>query len=131
MTDEAWNTDFIKSLGVLLSGEDIEEVNERGEPVVGDSLLVLLNAHEERVPFRMPALADRHHWHRVLDTADPRAADRLFRAGGRYPLQGRSLAVFKVTRRLRDRRKGTAETALSIQREPAPVDTGEPVTVDG
>jgi glycogen operon protein len=39
MTDEAWNADFARSLGMLLSGSAIEEVDERGEPVLGDTLL--------------------------------------------------------------------------------------------
>src|SRR5207248_3331239 len=34
MTDEAWNADFVRSIGMLLNGSAIEEVNERGEPVI-------------------------------------------------------------------------------------------------
>ena len=48
MTDEAWNADFVRSLGMLLSGDAIDEVDERGEPIIGDTLLVLLNAHTTR-----------------------------------------------------------------------------------
>src|SRR6266853_1283774 len=42
MNDEAWNADFVRSLGMLLAGDAIEEMDERGRPVTGDTLLVLL-----------------------------------------------------------------------------------------
>src|SRR5438093_3815244 len=54
MTDEKWNADFVLSLGMLLNGNAIEEVDERGEPIVGDTLLVLLNGHHDKVPFTLP-----------------------------------------------------------------------------
>src|SRR5205823_14292228 len=56
MTDEMWNAESVQSLGMLLSGTAIEEVNERGELITGDTLIVLLNAHGDRVPFTLPAL---------------------------------------------------------------------------
>src|SRR5881296_2274405 len=74
MTDEAWNADFVRSLGMLLNGSAIEEVNERGEPIIGDSLLVLLNAHNDKVPFTLPPLDDNHQWRRVVDTFEPHTA---------------------------------------------------------
>ena len=117
MNDEAWNADFVRSLGMLLNGSAIEEVNERGEPIIGDSLLVLLNAHNDKVPFTLPPLDDNHQWRRVVDTFEPHTADRSFRAGGRYPLQGRSVAVFKVTPPVRDRRRQAgAEQAAEAER---------------
>ena len=48
MADDAWNADFVRSLGMLLSGNAIEEVDERGEPIIGDTLLVLLNAPQRQ-----------------------------------------------------------------------------------
>src|SRR5712691_6308250 len=37
MNDEAWNADFVRSIGMYLNGAAIEEVNQRGEPIIGDS----------------------------------------------------------------------------------------------
>ena len=132
MTDEAWNAEGSRSLGMLLSGDTIDEVNERGETASGDSLLVLLNAHGDRVPFTLPALDADQQWQRVLDTADPEATERAFKSGGRYPLQGQSLAVFKVTPPLRERRRASkAEHAARSQPatpQPAP-EPAEPVGV--
>ena len=71
MTDEAWDAGFVKCLGVRLAGDLIGEVDERGEPIVGDTLLVLLNAHHEAIPFTLPAHAAGQDWELLLDTADP------------------------------------------------------------
>jgi glycogen operon protein len=113
MTDEAWNADFVRSLGMLLNGTAIEEVNERGEPITGDSLLALLNAHTDPVPFTLPPLDEYQEWRRVFDTFEPGTPDRSFKAGGQYALQGRSVAVFKVTPPMRDRRRVLEPTHTS------------------
>ncbi len=95
MTDEAWNADFVRCLGVRLTGDAIDEVNERGEPIVGDTLLILLNAHSDAVPFTLPPLDADQQWQRILDTRDPATPDRTFKPGARYPLAGRSVAVLQ------------------------------------
>jgi len=106
MTDEAWNADFVKSLGVLLAGDAIEEVDERGRPIVGDTLLVLLNAHHDKVPFTLPEPGEgQHQWLRVVDTINVRSTERPYKGGLRYPLQGRSLTVFRMMPPLRERRR--------------------------
>ena len=38
MTDEAWNAGFVKCLGMRLAGDVIGEEDERGEPIIGDTL---------------------------------------------------------------------------------------------
>ena len=44
-----------------LAGDLIGEVDERGEPIVGDTLLMLLNAHHEPIPFTLPATTAAEH----------------------------------------------------------------------
>ena len=112
MNDDAWNADFVRSIGMLLSGSAIEELNERGEPTLGDTLMVLLNAHTGRVPFVLPAPGGNLRWQRVFDTFDPHARSASFKQGARYPLQGRSVAVLKTVAPVRDQRRA-ASTALT------------------
>jgi len=109
MTDEAWSADFVRSLGMLLNGSAIEEVNERGDAVICDTLLVLLNAHSDKVPFTLPSLDADQQWRRVIDTYEPHSPDRAFKPGSRYPLQGRSVVVFRVIPPIRDRRRTVDE----------------------
>src|SRR6266496_856556 len=85
MDDNAWHDGFVRSLGMLLSGSAIEEMNERGEPITGDTLLVLLNGHTDTVAFTLPAHQARVRWELVVDTRDWTLPPRrpIFRAGER------------------------------------------------
>jgi glycogen operon protein len=92
-------------LGVRLNGDAIDEVNERGERIVGDSLVLLLNAGERSTPFVLPATSPAERWETLIDTADPWLPARRLRAGDRYELQARSMAVLKLNCRKEDRRR--------------------------
>jgi glycogen operon protein len=111
MTDDAWSSDFVRSLGVLLSGTGIEEVDEKGEQIFGDTLLILLNAHDGHVQFTLPELDADHQWQRIFDTVDVREPEHVFGTGSPYPVNGRSVVVLRVTPPLLERRRGAAETA--------------------
>ena len=54
MTDEEWKQDNARCLGLFLSGEALDEVDERAQPVKDESFLVLMNAHHETIPFGLP-----------------------------------------------------------------------------
>jgi glycogen operon protein len=104
MTDEAWNAPFVRSLGVLMVGNALDEVDERGRQVTGDTLLILLNAHHDAVPFALPLVGDKKSWMRAFDTIDAQVEERRFAGGTTYPLQGRTLAVFTLNGERRQRR---------------------------
>ena len=96
MTDENWNAASVRSLGIRLAGEIIDEVDERGHRIIGDTLLLLMNGHSEPIPFTLPKEAPGHPWQRVLDTT-PGTSDPYTAPGGQsYRLQGRSVAVFRL-----------------------------------
>ncbi len=98
MIDEDWNAGFARCLGVRLAGDTIGEVDDRGEPIVGDTLLLLLNAHHEAIPFQLPLTRQNSNWELLFDTADSSSgADHCLPPRGSYPLEGRSMAVL-VTR---------------------------------
>ena len=121
MNDEAWNADFVRAIGMLLNGSAIEEVDERGQLIIGDSLLVLFNAHSDKVPFTLPPLESNQQWRRVFDTFESSSPDRIYKPGGHYPLEGRSVALFRVIPPVRDRRRHH-ETERASVAEPAAVD---------
>ena len=107
MTDELWNAPDVHALGVRLNGDAILEVNERGERIVGETLLVMLNGGAATMPFALPATATTERWETVIDTADPWISGRRMRAGDRYELQGRSLAVMALRSGREDIRRAT------------------------
>ena len=66
----------MRCLGVRLNGDAINEVNERGDPITGATLLLLLNGGDGPMPFALPETAVRERWETLLDTADPWAPPR-------------------------------------------------------
>ena len=105
MTDSAWNSPDVRRLGVRLNGDAIYEVDERGERVTGDTLVLLFNAEKDPVPFVLPATTPEERWETLIDTADPWLQSRRLRAGDRYQLQGRSMVVLRLNCRKEDLRR--------------------------
>ena len=98
MTDEKWNAPHVGCLGVRLAGDAIDERDERGNPIVDDTLLLLLNAQTGAVPFTLPGAPADGAWVTVVDTARPSEAPRRFRGADAYPLEPRSLVVLRLDR---------------------------------
>jgi glycogen operon protein len=98
MDDEDWGAGFARCLGMRLAGDIIGEVDERGEPIRGDTLLILLNAHHEPIPFSLPATRDQNPWELLLDTASAEPARGTVIESERFDLEGRSIVVL-LTRR--------------------------------
>jgi glycogen operon protein len=96
MTDEAWDTGFIKCLGMRLAGDIIGEVDERGRPIVGDTLLVLLNAHWEALPFTLPLHKEGQQWEMVFDTFAPQEPPGPVAEDKPYDLRERSVVVLRI-----------------------------------
>ncbi len=103
MTDEEWSNSHSRCLGLHLAGDAIEEVDDMGEPIVGDTFLVLLNAHDHGIAFILPAHDARVRWEPVLDTRawDVEDRGRTYRPGEVYDLDARSLVVLRLRPRPR------------------------------
>jgi glycogen operon protein len=112
LTDAAWAAGDLKCMGMRLAGDLIGEDDERGRAVVGDTLLVLLNAHWEPVPFALPLHKAGQVWERVLDTARPDLGPEPLSDDRPYDLGGRALAVLRIRAP-----KGPAEVISPAQAE--------------
>jgi len=96
MDEEDWDTWYARSIMMFLNGEAIPEPGERGERIVGDSVLALLNADAEPLDFTLPGADYGTAWHVALDTADedPDEADeRELSSGASVTVTGRSVVV--------------------------------------
>ena len=105
MTDAMWASPGVRQLAVRLNGDAIQDVDERGRRITGDTLLLLLNADEEAVSFTLPPAAPIERWDTLFDTADPWQPPRRFRGGDRYELPGHSMAALKLNNRRDDFRR--------------------------
>jgi glycogen operon protein len=121
MTDEDWANPLTRCLGLRLSGEAMNEVDPMGHPLLDDTLLILLNAHHEPLPFVLPAHHRGVRWETVLDTrvADGRWRQRPLHGGATYPLEGRSLAVLRLAR---PERRQSARPRGGARVEPSPAE---------
>jgi len=95
MSDRDWAS-FVRCFGMRLAGDRIDEVDERGRRIEGDTILVLFNAHHEAIPFTLPATLASQRWECLLDTAHPASSEGAVPLP--YPLTARSLALFRTRR---------------------------------
>lgn len=96
MTDEAWGAGFVRAMGMRLAGDAIEEVDERGERLAGDTLLILLNADANALDFAFAPQDGGRQWELLFDTAVAAPEQTVFNQDNTFPLQGRSTAVFRL-----------------------------------
>ena len=86
MTEEQWQQDHAKSLGMFVSG-DTNEVDRRGEVITDDSFLVLLNAAPEPVVFTIPPSSWAEAWKVVTFGDDASATSTSTGAGAPTELE--------------------------------------------
>ena len=96
MTDEEWQHSFARCLGLYLAGDALEEHDEKGNAVVDNKFLLLVNAHDEPISFILPDLLPVSSWHLLLDTSRSKGEPgekRIWEAKGSYPLLEHSLVL--------------------------------------
>jgi isoamylase len=121
MSEADWDAGFVKCVGVRLAGDLIEDLDDDGNKIVGETILMILNAHHEPIHFTLPPHQSDRHWERLFDTADPALECTFFEAGQEYEVQGRSVIAF----RLRNRHE-QAGKALSAEQSEKLLDKGMP-----
>ena len=99
MDEKAWDSGFVQCVGVRLAGDLIGDVDDEGDPIVGETVMLLLNAYHETLPFTFPPHQPDRHWERLFDTADPCAECSFHEEKQTYDLQGRSVALFRLRSR--------------------------------
>lgn len=118
MTAESWSAGFSRCLGVVLFGDSID-VDERGEEIQGDTLLMLFNAdHANTIAFTLPPGREGEHvlWQRLLDTADDGLDETILKPGECYDLRPCSVAILRYVEQ-------SAEAVAPAATETAKVDT--------
>jgi isoamylase len=100
MSDKDWNAGFVQCMGVRYAGDMINEVDTYGRPIKGDTLLLLVNAHWEEVPFTLPPTTAGDLWQTLVDTAEPNRplGVHVRPEKEQFPLYGRSLALLRTVR---------------------------------
>ena len=88
----------LRDVSQLISDAFAAEMDERGRPITGDTLLLLFNAHDAAIPFTLPTPGPAARWLRVVDTAHEAGEAPVpgaFQGGALYALEGRSFALLR------------------------------------
>ena len=97
MTEEQWNIDFAKAVGVFLNGEEIPASGERGERIIDDCFMIFFNAHYELIEFTIPPQLQDRNWVVTLDTSKSRFVENGKQYEGEVPIpvMERSIVVLR------------------------------------
>jgi len=100
MTDEEWNSGFVKCFGMCLAGDALEEWDDRGEQISDDTFLLLFNADGGSLSFTLPTHGAMSTWEVTLDTHRPEVEPgaESVSAGEEFFLEGRSMVVLRALR---------------------------------
>ncbi len=99
MSLQDWTSNASCVLGVLLGGDAIDELDDKGRPITGETLLLVMNSLPEDLRTVLPAYSEDDSWELMLDTrfADGRpSVVQPLPSGAEYPLQAHSLALFRL-----------------------------------
>ncbi|MHB8564376.1 MAG: glycogen debranching protein GlgX, partial [Acidiferrobacteraceae bacterium] len=97
MSDADWDQASSRCLGVYLAGDTLLETDGRGQRLMDDNLLLLINADHEDVAFTLPEFEGHYSWDVLLDTfyvTDMPTAVH-YQTGQGYPVHGRALVLLK------------------------------------
>jgi glycogen operon protein len=99
MTRRDWERGDAFSLGAFLNGAEITAQTREGEPVSDDSFLILFNAWEGPITFRLPPARFGRRWALELSTAMPELEPGAFELPVRAEavVDGRSLLLLRRT----------------------------------
>jgi glycogen operon protein len=82
MTEQDWAHPDNHILGMLIQGRATDEVNERGRPIFGDTVLLLVNGGHRSRHFTLPAVEGSGVWQETVNTARPETTSRIVRNPG-------------------------------------------------
>ncbi|MDZ8200316.1 glycogen debranching protein GlgX [Microbacterium sp. SSW1-59] len=95
MQPEDWDSGFGRTVGIFLNGRGIRERDKWGEEITDRHFVVLFNAGDEPVDFKIPAPRYGPEWDVMVDTAGEWANTDPVAPGSRIPLQPKALIVLR------------------------------------
>ena len=98
MTEENWQLDFAKCLGIYMDGHGIHSKDYDGSQIVDDSFYVIFNAHSEPVDYKLPTRRYGDHWIKILDTNTDFVAEEggeVYKPNTKITVEGFSVVLLK------------------------------------
>ena len=96
MLAKDWAIGYAKSVAVFLNGDAIGYPDQRGQEVVDDSFILLFNAADQGIDFKLPNLNYGERWEIVIDTTNPLGGEEAsLKAESTVHVEGRSVQVLR------------------------------------
>lgn len=95
MKESDWTDRQLRTLGILIEGSGICEIDEILGPVCGHTLLILANSSHLDSPFEIPKHPLGPTWSLLVETSE-RVSRTTWDAESYFPLKARSVAVFQL-----------------------------------
>ena len=113
ISEDEWRDGSLHCLGMFLSGQGLDETDERGRKLGDENFLVLLNAYHEDVQFALPSFRPGTRWTAWMDTSREAGLRSVetYDGGAPYPLQARSMVVL-LERRGNGKKEESSEAPL-------------------
>jgi isoamylase len=68
LTGRDWGDSSNQALGMLIWGDATDETDDRGRPIVGETLLLIVNSGAEPLQFKLPSVDGGGIWTQLVDT---------------------------------------------------------------
>ena len=81
MTEAEWSDRELRTIGMALSGRATDEIDQRGRPTYGDTILLLLNGGNRSRSYTLPRIEWAGIWEELLNTARPPGRRRVHGSG--------------------------------------------------
>jgi len=98
MSQEEWDTSFIRVMGMMLNGELMKEKDEFGNDLKQEILLILVNSYWESIPFTLPKDGLGEEWEIREDTSWEENPEAPVHVKNVFDLEARSLMLLRNIR---------------------------------
>jgi glycogen operon protein len=96
MSPADWGSGFGRAVAMFLNGNGLSDRDARGQRVIDDSFVLCFSAHDEMIPFTLPAAEYGRVWRTLIDTMRPGIdEERILHAGETVPVGPRALVVLQ------------------------------------
>jgi isoamylase len=96
MTEQKWNNEHQKCLGIFLHGEGIQGTDEHGNEVSDYHFLLIFNAASAAAEFELPESRFSLSWEPVISTGDTKTLKHRYAAKETVPVEENSILIFRA-----------------------------------
>jgi len=93
VSDKAWNAGWTRAVALLLNGCTLQASDEDGNWIVDDSFLMLVNAADQGVEFKLPSSPRGKPWRQIMNTENIDNPFTVKDVGAKVIVGGRALKL--------------------------------------